>query len=128
MSDYYYYNPYTGYGYKFSEHARLRIWERFKTLDIEREFKIFHNFMVSETVDSILQDLEIETEIAIKNCSTNKVYIIVLTDNLDILLKTVYRDSYDWRFRPNDGSTMYKVYKDGTLKKWKESLESPFHW
>jgi hypothetical protein len=119
MEKYYYYSKYTGYSYKLSEHAKMRIWERFRTLDIEREFYLFRKFMMTPIVDdNIVCNMEVGKEVAIKNCYNNKVYIIVLTDNLNVLLKTVYRDSYYRQFVPNDDSVLYRVYKDGTLHKW----------
>ena len=121
MEKYYYYNTYTGYSYKLSEHAKLRICERFRTLDIDREFRLFRILMASEVIDdNIIQNLEVGQEVAIKNCTNNKVYVVVLTEHFDILLKTVYRDTYYNRFVPNDGSTLYKVYRDGTLRSWTE--------
>ena len=123
MEKYYYYSKSTGYAYKLSEHAKQRVWERFKTLDFDKEFYLFCRLMTSEVVDdNIICNMEVGREVAIKNCRNNKVYIIVLTEQLEILLKTVYRDNYYRQFVPNDRSTLYRVYKDGTLHKWKERL------
>lgn len=114
------YSKLTGYTYAFTEHARFRIWERFETLDNDREFSLFYKLMTSSVVDdNIICNLEVNKEVAIKNCCNNKVYIVVLTDDLTILLKTVYRDSRNRRFIPNDGSSIYKIYRDGTfVKDW----------
>ena len=121
MEKYYYYSKFTGYSYKLSEHAKKRIWERFETLDFNREFYLFCRLMTSSVVDdNVICNLEIGKETAVKNCKNNKVYIVVLTENLEILLKTVYRDNHYRQFVPNDGSILYRVYKDGTLHRWQE--------
>ena len=123
MDKYYYYSTFTGYSYKFSKHAKNRIWERFRTLDFDREFYLFRKLMTSSVVDdNIICNLKVGKETAIKNCWNNKVYIVILTENLTILLKTVYRDSHYRQFVPNDGEPLYRVYKDGTLHKWVERL------
>lgn len=117
------YSRLTGYTYAFSEHAKLRIWERFETLDNDREFNLFYRLMTSSVVDdNIICNLEIGQEAVIKNCCNNKVYVVVLTDNFTILLKTVYRDARYRRFVPyddNNDSNIYRVYRDGTLRIWK---------
>jgi hypothetical protein len=117
---YYYYNPYTGYSYRLSEHAKLRIWERFRTLDIEHEFKLFHYLMVKPQVDDLVANLNIGEELIIKNCYNNKVYVVVLTTDLVIECKTVYRDNYYRQFVPNNGQPLYRLYKDETIHKWVE--------
>lgn len=113
-----YYNPYTGYTYKFSEHARLRVWERFKTLDIEREFRLFHTLMVKPQVDELIANLNIGEEFIIKNCFNNKVYVVVLTPELIIQCQTVFKDSMYKQFMPKEGQTLYRLYKDETIHKW----------
>lgn len=123
MYKFFYYSKHTGYSYKLSEHAKLRIWERFRTLDIDREFYLFCRLMTSSIVDdNIVCNMEVGKEVNIKNCWNNKVYVVVLTENLDVLLKTVYRDNIYRQFVPNDGEPLYRVYKDGTLHKWVERL------
>lgn len=117
----YYYNTYTGYGYSISEHAKLRICERFKTMDIDREFSLYYKLLINDTIDRIVvANMDIGDEAVIKNCWNNKVYVIVLTDNLTIQLKTVYRDNYHRQFMPNDGQVLYRLYKDGTVHRYRQ--------
>lgn len=113
-----YYNPYTGYTYRFSEHAKLRVWERFKTLDIEREFRLFHTLMVKPQIDEILANLNVGEEFIIKNCFNNKVYVVVLTTDCVIQCQTVFRDDMHRQFMPKEGQTLYRLYKDETIHKW----------
>lgn len=113
------YSKWTGYTYAFTEHAKLRIWERFETLDNDREFNLFYKLMTSSVVDdNIICNLEVNKEVAIKNTCNNKVYIIVLTENLTVLLKTVYRDSLSGRNKFGSKNTpMYRVFRNGTFVK-----------
>lgn len=113
-----YYNPYTGYGYRLTEHSKLRIWERFETLDIEREFKLFHALMCNELIDDKVANMNVGDELIIKNCFNNKVYIVVLSTDLVLELKTVYRDNYRKQFVPRCGECMYRLYKDNTLHRY----------
>ena len=124
-----YYNPYTGYYYGMTEHAKLRIWERFRTLDIDREFKCYHWLMVQKAVDDeIIANMEVGDEAIIKYCPSNKVYVIVLSEDLTVTLKTVFKDSYFSEFTQT-GKTIYKVYRDGSVHKWIEDYSvSPFHY
>ena len=115
----YYYNTYTGYGYSISEHAKLRIWERFKTMDIDREFYLYHKLLTNPVIDdTIIANMNVGDEAIIKNCRNNKVYVFVLSTNLTIELKTVYRDSYYRQFMPYAGQTMFRLYKDGTVHRY----------
>ena len=115
----YYYNTYTGYGYSITEHAKLRIWERFKTMDIDREFSLYYKLLINDTIDRIVvANMDIGDEAIIKNCFNNKVYVVVLTTDLTIQLKTVYRDSYYRQFMPYAGQTMFRLYKDGTVHRY----------
>ena len=115
----YYYNTYTGYGYSITEHAKLRIWERFKTMDIDREFSLYYKLLINDAIDRIVvANMDIGDEAIIKNCFNNKVYVVVLTTDLTIQLKTVYRDSYYRQFMPYAGQTMFRLYKDGTVHRY----------
>lgn len=115
----YYYNTYTGYGYSITEHAKLRILERFKTMDIDREFSLYYKLLINDTIDRIVvANMNIGDEAIIKNCFNNKVYVVVLTTDLTIQLKTVYRDSYYRQFMPYAGQTMFRLYKDGTVHRY----------
>ena len=51
MNNSYYYDKDTGYSYSLSEHAKLRIWERFETLDIDREFYLYHKLLTMPIID-----------------------------------------------------------------------------
>ena len=123
------YNPYTGYTYACSEHAKKRMLERFsrngnKEVDIVKEFKTFHHFITRPVVDeNIIANLNINEEVVIKNCSDKKVYVVTIADNgekgLDVLLKTVLLDRGEKQYKPRKGQTLYRVYKDGTLHKWR---------
>lgn len=117
----YYYNTYTGYGYSITEHAKLRIWERFHTMDIDREFSLYYKLLINDTIDrTVIANMNIGDEAIIKNCWNNKVYVVVLTTELNIQLKTVYRDSYHKQFMPYAGQTMFRLYKDGTVHRYKQ--------
>ena len=59
MKEYYWYNTYTGYSYSITEHAKLRIWERFKTMDIDREFYLYHRLLTNPVIDDIVIDANI---------------------------------------------------------------------
>lgn len=121
MKEYYWYNTYTGYGYSISEHAKLRINERFKTTDMSREFYLYHKLLTNSLIDdNVIANMNVGNEAIIKNCWNNKVYVIVLTTDLVIQLKTVYRDNCYNQFRPHDGQVMYRLYKDGTLHRYKQ--------
>lgn len=119
MNNSYYYDKDTGYGYSLSEHAKLRIWERFETLDIDREFYLYHKLLTMPVIDdTVIANMDIGDEAIIKNCLNNKVYIFVLSDRLSLQLKTVYRDSFKKQFMPYIGQTMFRLYKDGTLHRF----------
>lgn len=119
MKEYYWYNTYTGYSYSITEHAKLRIWERFKTMDIDREFYLYHRLLTNPVIDDIvIANMNVGDEAIIKNCRNNKVYVFVLSTNLTIELKTVYRDSYHRQFMPYVGQTMFRLYKDGTVHRY----------
>lgn len=119
MKKYYWYNTYTGYGYSITEHAKLRIWERFKTMDIDREFYLYHRLLTNPVIDdTVIANMNVGDEAIIKNCFNNKVYVFVLSTNLTIELKTVYRDSYYKQFMPYVGQTMFRLYKDGTVHRY----------
>lgn len=118
MQNYYYYNPYTGYGYSFSEHAKLRIWERFRTLDIAREFKLFHRLLTQPEIDDVIANMHIHETLVLKNCWNNKVYVVMLTEDLNVQCQTVYRDNKYRQFMPEYGQTLYRLYKDGSIHKW----------
>lgn len=121
MKEYYWYNTYTGYGYSISEHAKLRMWERFKTMDIDREFYLYHKLLTNPVIDDIvIANMNVGDEAIIKNCFNNKVYIVVLNSDLTIHLKTVYRDNWYHQFIPKEGQIMYRLYKDGTLHRYKQ--------
>lgn len=122
------YNPYTGYTYACSEHAKERMYERFskngKEVNIEKEFKTFHHFITRPVVDDeVIANLNVGEEAVIKNCSDKKVYVVTIADNgekgLDVLLKTVLLDNGIKQYTPRKGQTLYRVYKDGTLHKWR---------
>ena len=119
MNNSYYYDKDTGYGYSLSEHAKLRIWERFETLDIDREFYLYHKLLTMPIIDdTVIANMNVGDEAIIKNCLNNKVYIFVLSDRLSLQLKTVYRDSFKKQFMPYIGQTMFRLYKDGTLHRF----------
>ena len=119
MKEYYWYNTYTGYSYSITEHAKLRIWERFKTMDIDREFYLYHRLLTNPVIDDIvIANMNVGDEAIIKNCRNNKVYVFVLSTNLTVELKTVYRDSYHRQFMPYVGQTMFRLYKDGTVHRY----------
>ena len=119
MKEYYWYNTYTGYSYSISEHAKLRIWERFKTMDIDREFYLYHRLLTNPVIDdTVIANMNIGDEAIIKNCRNNKVYVFVLSTNLTVELKTVYRDNYRKQFMPYIGQTMFRLYKDGTVHRY----------
>ena len=91
MAEFYRYDKETGYGYSLSEHAKLRIWERFETLDIDREFYLYHKLLTMPVIDdTVIANMDIGDEAIIKNCQNNKVYVFVLSDRLSLQLKTVY--------------------------------------
>ena len=119
MNNSYYYDKDTGYGYSLSEHAKLRIWERFETLDIDREFYLYHKLLTMPIIDdTVIANMNVGDEAIIKNCLNNKVYVFVLSDKLSLQLKTVYRDSFKKQFMPYIGQTMFRLYKDGTLHRF----------
>ena len=121
MNEFYWYSTYTGYGYSISEHAKLRIWERFETMDIDKEFYLYHRLLTMPVVDdTVIANMDIGDEAIIKNCFNNKVYVVVLTTDLTIQLKTVYRDSYHRQFMPYDGQILYRLYKDGTVHRYRQ--------
>lgn len=119
MKEYYWYDTYTGYGYSITEHAKLRIWERFRTMDIDREFYLYHRLLTNPVIDdTVIANMDIDDKAIIKNCFNNKVYVFVLSDKLSLQLKTVYKDSYHKQFMPYIGQTMFRLYKDGTLHRF----------
>ena len=119
MGEFYWYSTYTGYGYSISEHAKLRIWERFETMDIDKEFYLYHRLLTMPVVDdTVIANMDIGDEAIVKNCRNNKVYVFVLSDKLSLQLKTVYKDSYYKQFMPYDGQVMFRLYKDGTLHRF----------
>lgn len=119
MSEFYWYSTYTGYGYSISEHAKLRIWERFETMNIDKEFYLYHRLLTMPVVDdTVIANMDIGDEAIIKNCRNNKVYVFVLSDKLSLQLKTVYKDSCYKQFMPYIGQTMFRLYKDGTLHRF----------
>lgn len=122
MKKYSYYNPYTGYGYVLSEHAKLRIWERFRTLDIEKEFKQWHYLMVQDNVDDLVAEMNDKDHIIIEDITARKVYVVVL-DDCNVILKTVYKNTKRF-FLPNEETNWckYQIMKDGTIRKWRNLL------
>ena len=74
---------------------------------------------INDTIDRIVvANMDIGDKAIIKNCFNNKVYVVVLTTDLTIQLKTVYRDSYYRQFMPYAGQTMFRLYKDGTVHRY----------
>lgn len=121
MKSYFWYSTDTGYGYDLTEHAKLRMWERFRTLDIDHEFELFCKLMVNDSVDDrIISNMEEGDEFVIKDMASNKVYVVVLSKDLVVRLKTVYKDGKGKKFKPYPYQTLYyfcasgKVIKDIT--------------
>ena len=88
-------------------------------MDIDREFYLYHRLLTNPVIDdTVIANMNIGDEAIIKNCRNNKVYVFVLSTNLTVELKTVYRDNYRKQFMPYIGQTMFRLYKDGTVHRY----------
>lgn len=118
-------SEYTGLLYAISEHAALRMFERFETINIPGELEAWYNLMHLDTVDALVVNMRLRQHLAVEDEATGKVYVMVFNMTPEqepvLVLKTVFKNTERSRFFPNEklGHTKYILNKEGLIEKWK---------